>query len=278
MERIQVDLHMHTVASDGTQTPQALLDEVIEKDIKIFSVTDHDSVDSIAEMMVLAKKTDRVFIPGVEISAMYDDKEIHLLTYGLLPDHEMLMGILKRNRAIREAFNIKIIEHIKKVKHFVSLEAYLNYERDPSWGGWKAENYLRDIGAIHHLGDLFAMLHDMEEQMVFPLAQDILPKLKSAGATVFLAHPPAYCGGELVPESMLDELTEMGIDGIECFSPYYKLGDQSDYYVSYCKTHDLMISCGSDYHGSFIATRHMGHPNKTLNELKIDQLLKNTSL
>jgi len=274
MKRNQVDLHMHTVASDGTQTPEALLNEVIEKDIKVFAVTDHDSVDSIGKMITLAAQTDRIFIPGVELSVTYKSKEIHLLTYGLTPDNEALLEILKENQRVRNAFNIKIIEHISKVRHNVSVEDYIAYERDPSWGGWKAENYLRDIGAIHHLGDLFDLLHDMEDRMTFSPPEAIVPRLKALGAIVVLAHPPAYYGGDSLPLEMLEDFRAYGIDGIECFSPYYKEDGQSDYYENYCKDKDLIISCGSDYHGAFIKTRHMGIPTKMQDELNIEKLLR----
>jgi len=274
MKREQVDLHMHTVASDGTQTPEELLKEVVDKDIKVFAITDHDSVDSIDAMCELAKATDRVFLPGVEISTTYKEKEFHLLTYGVDTQNPVLQEILKDNQKVREAFNIKIIEHIQQKNHSVSVEEYLEYQRDPSWGGWKAENYLREIGAIHHLGDLFGMLHDMEEQMTFQSPATIIPQLKSMGVKIVLAHPPAYYGGDPLSMDMLDHFRKLGVDGIECFSPYYKEEIQSAYYVDYCKAYDLMISCGSDYHGAFIKTRHMGHPNKSIDELMIHPLLK----
>lgn len=274
MKRNQVDLHMHTIASDGTQTPEALLNEIIEKDIKVFAVTDHDSVDSIEAMLALTAQSNRVFIPGVEISVTYHSKEIHLLTYGIHPSNEALIDLLAENQKVRDAFNIKIVEHISKIKHNVSVSDYRAYKRDPSWGGWKAENYLRDIGAIHQLGDLFTLLHDMEDRMTFASPELIIPRLKAMGAIVILAHPPAYYGGEPLETAMLDDFKNFGIDGIECFSPYYKEETQSDYYVDYCKKNNLMISCGSDYHGDFITTRHMGIPKKMQDELNIEKLLK----
>jgi len=274
MRSVQVDLHMHTVASDGTQRPKELLNEVIEKDIKIFAITDHDSVDSIDEMHRLVADTERIFIPGVEISTSYKGKEIHLLTYHLKTDNKVLNDILSANQEVRELFNQKIIQHVATLKPNVSLEDYLVYKRDPSWGGWKAENYLRDIGAIHHLGDLFQMLRSMDDVMTFEAPESIVPKLKAEGAVIVLAHPPAYYGGDPLPKDMLDHFVEVGIDGIECFSPYYKEEDESIYYTDYCVKKGLMISCGSDYHGDFIQTRHMGHPEKTLKDLSIDPLLK----
>ena len=274
MMSVQVDLHMHTVASDGTQTPKELLNELIEKDIRIFAITDHDSVDSIEEMHRLVADTDRVFIPGVEISTSYKGKEIHLLTYHLKSDNPVLMEILTENQKVREAFNKKVIKHVSTLKPDVSLDDYLGYERDPSWGGWKAENYLREIGAIHHLGDLFQMLRTMDDVMTFETPDVIIPRLKAEGAVIVLAHPPAYYGGEPLPEEMLNYFLEVGIDGIECFSPYYKEESASDYYTDYCKEKGLMISCGSNYHGDFIHTRHMGVPYKTLDDLMIDPLLK----
>lgn len=273
MEKIRVDLHMHTIASDGTQTPRELLDEVLEKDIKIFAITDHDSVENVAEMMTLAEDTDRIYIPGVEISTTYDGKELHLLTYNLHPENEVLKEILAVNKGIREYFNLKIIEHFVGINPDVSVEGYEAYERNPKWGGWKAENYLRDVGAIHHIGDLFTKLNDMDEDMIFSPTLEIIPKLKAIGATVILAHPPAYYRGEHLPLEMMDDLRSAGIDGMECFSPYYKEEGQSDYYTSYCKKYGLMITCGSDYHGAFIKTRHLGYPERYLNELNLGDLI-----
>lgn len=274
MKRVQVDMHMHTVASDGTQTPAELLNEIKEKDIKVFAITDHDSVENVREMMTLTEATDITYIPGVEISTTYKGKEIHLLTYGIEPENEGLLHVLSENIQVREVFNLKIIKHVKTLKGNVSVEDYLTYNRDPSWGGWKAENYLREIGAIHHLGDLFDMLGSMEERMTFKGPDEIIPVLKSLGAKIVLAHPPAYYGGEALSMEFLDYFKELGVDGIECFSPYYKEETQSEYYTSYCKKNNLMISCGSDYHGVFIATRHLGYPEKYLDELSIEALLK----
>lgn len=274
MKRVQVDMHMHTKASDGTQTPIELLDEINEKGIKIFAITDHDSVDNVREMMTLTKDTDIVYIPGVEISMTYEGKEIHLLTYGVEPENEGLKKILVDNIGVREIFNLKIIKHVKTLNASVSVEDYLAYDRDPSWGGWKAENYLREIGAIHHVGDLFDMLGSMEERMTFRSPDEMIPALKALGAKIILAHPPAYYGGAELSAEFLDHFKTLGIDGIECFSPYYKEETQSEYYTSYCEDNNLMISCGSDYHGVFIRTRHLGYPEKYRDELSIEALIK----
>lgn len=274
MKRVQVDMHMHTVASDGTQTPSELLNEINEKNIKVFAITDHDSVDSVREMLTLTKDMDLVYIPGVEISTTYEGKEIHLLTYGLLPENECLKEILADNIAVRDLFNIKIIDYIKTLNSDVSLEDYLAYNRDPSWGGWKAENYLRSIGAIRHLRDLFDMLSSLKERMTFKSPDQIIAQLKEQGAKIILAHPPAYYSGEKLPIEFLDYFRKIGIDGIECYSPYYKVESQSSYYTEYCKKHKLMVSCGSDYHGAFIETRHLGYPEKYSDDLCIDELVK----
>lgn len=271
MKRIQVDMHMHTVASDGTQTPTELLDEIMEKEIGVFAITDHDSVESVREMMRLTEEMPLTFIPGVEISTTYLGKEIHLLTYGIEPENKILKEILSDNVAVREAFNLKIIEFIKTIDDSVSIEAYKAYERDPSWGGWKAENYLRDIGVIRHLYDLFDMLAGMQEGMTFKSPSEIIPKLKALGATIILAHPPAYYRGEELSQDFLDYFKDLGIDGLECYSPYYDEEGQSAYYLHYCKNNDLMISCGSDYHGAFIESRHLGHPKKYLDQLQLKQ-------
>jgi len=78
----KVDMHIHTVASDGTWDVEELKNELLKNKIQIFSVTDHDSVDNIKNMQeVLDHKDNLIFIPGVELSAEYQGKEYHLTLY-----------------------------------------------------------------------------------------------------------------------------------------------------------------------------------------------------
>jgi predicted metal-dependent phosphoesterase TrpH len=78
---MKIDLHIHTMASDGTWSPEELVENIKKAEIGIFSVTDHDSTDNVLQTADLAKADDLHFIPGVEINASRQNKYIHILGY-----------------------------------------------------------------------------------------------------------------------------------------------------------------------------------------------------
>lgn len=270
---IRMDMHIHTTASDGTQTPKELMAELKETGIDLFSITDHDNIGNIREMIDLAQDEEMTFIPGVELSATYKSKEIHLLTYGIDPENESLRAIVAENQRIRDEHNEAIIGFAAEKIDAVSLTGYKTYQRDPSVGGWKALNYLCDQGVVEGLYDFFDIISDFGRQLTFHGPEVLLPKLKDLGLTVILAHPPAYFNGEELDEAYLDHFRKLGIDGIECYSPYYKEEGASDYYVDYCNAHDLIVTNGSDYHGGFIPSRKLGYPNRSITPKALENLL-----
>lgn len=252
---MNVDLHIHTTASDGTLTPELLIEEIKSRRIELFSITDHDCIDNIESMSQIAKECGIYFIKGAEISATYKGQEIHLLTYGA---NEALSWRVRKNQAVRDNHNEMVIDYASKKYPDISLEDYHLFERNPRSGGWKAENYLFQRGITKSLNDFFQIVNQMGRQLKFDSVKTVLTELSNSGYTVVLAHPPAYFKGKRLSEEFLNELRIYGLKGIECYSPYFKCVDEQKYYIDYCKKHDLLVTCGSDYHGSFILSRELG--------------------
>ena len=265
-----VDLHMHTTASDGTLTPEALMEEVILKRLALFSVTDHDSIENIDEISNLAKKSAVDFIPGVEISVSFEGKELHILTYGVRSEDDALAEILRRNQAIREAHNSALVAFACE-RHACTFD-FDQYGHEATRGGWKALNYLLDKGIATSISDFFGLIDDFGKPLVFEPYDEVIPKLHALGYLLVLAHPPAYYGGLHLPIEMLDTLVSLGIQGIECYSPYYKSQDDATYYLDYCKEKSLVITSGSDYHGTFIPSRKLAVPSKMTMDLSYERL------
>lgn len=273
-EEALVDLHMHTCASDGTQTPEALIEELKSKNIQLFSVTDHDTVASIETVKNLAEREAICFLPGVEISTSWGDVELHILTYGVRTDDEKLLDILNENQNIRDSHNRALILYLQSKFSKVSVDAYDAYTPEESLGGWKSLNYLLEIGVVKHMHDVFDLIKEMGTPMVFPSYQTMIPKLKALGYTLVLAHPPAYLKGECLDVTFLDELVALGMDGIECYSPYYREDDADSraFYLEYCQANHLYVTSGSDAHGTFTKNRAIGKPKTPLKALKLDFL------
>ena len=227
-------------------------------------MTDHDSVAAHQETMQLAKENGLTFIPGVEISSTYWDKEIHLLVYGVTDANPTLSEILSHNMAIRNEQNDAIARLAISENPNLTFEDYERFERNPINGGWKSENFLKNHGIAQDLNQFFTFARRVP-QMLFLHPKALIPKLKKEGYTIILAHPPAYFGGDLLPEGFLTELLAYGLDGIECYSPYFQDKNTQKHYIDFCNQRHLLISCGSDHHGDFIPDRALGVVSESVN-------------
>ena len=268
----RVDLHIHSFKSDGTWDMNQLLNKV-NNYIDIFSVTDHDSINMVKKLL---KKDliNKIFIPGIELSCTYNSKEFHITSYSFDINNNDLLSLIDYNTKVRKDFNKNIIYYFEKIYNKKLMNSYYDYKNNDRRGGWKALNFLIDQKLIDGLNDLFIKISNMEEQMIFLPPEKVINIVHQAGGYCFLAHPGAYFDKELLNKEFLLEWVEMGIDGIEAFSPYLKKENDAKYYVEYCKENGLMYSGGSDTHGEFIKERKIGFPKIYLNDLNIDKILK----
>lgn len=266
-------MHIHTCASDGTWDVYELKEELLKNNIKIFSITDHDSIDNIKNMNeIINLKDDLLFFPGVELTTSYDDKEYHLTLYNFDDKCGDLIDLINETREKRINANTEFIEnYIAKKYDSVTKEDYEKYEYDKKRGGWKSANYLIDKG-IHK--DYLSHLVDVKEagyKADLKGPEETIKIAKKSGGKIFLAHPSYHFKNSYMPEEELKVWVELGIDGIECYSPYN--GKFIDYYLNFCKKNNLMISGGSDCHGNFIESRKIGHSHVELRDLNIKGLL-----
>jgi len=111
----KIDLHLHTYFSDGQHSPEELILKVKEAGIDFIAITDHDTVDGIAEAIDAGKKYGVEVIPGLEISSDIRDREVHLLAYFFNPANKELEEYLKFFRAERIKRATIIIEKLKEL-------------------------------------------------------------------------------------------------------------------------------------------------------------------
>ena len=104
-ERKFVDLHVHTIYSDGTCTPQEVVDKANELNLKAIAITDHDCIDGIRPAIEAAKDSGLEIVPGVEISSSKDDVDIHMLGYFIDWNNADLQEELRRIRKRRRGNN-----------------------------------------------------------------------------------------------------------------------------------------------------------------------------
>jgi predicted metal-dependent phosphoesterase TrpH len=250
---------MHSYYSDGTLNCKQLVNELIEKNIEFFSLTDHDTFEGYDEMLEAIKGTSLSYVPGVEFATTFEGKEYHLTTYGFDVHNKDLIELTRSNLKIRREFDIEIFKYIEKHTDYpYTVEDFLNYEDDPYLGGWPAINFFKSKNEIRDIGDFFEIIKGFDVDMTFPTPEVIISTAHKAGAKVFLAHPSSNQAGGL-DRKVLNHFMKCGIDGIECYSPYSRTEEEINYYTSYCHENGLLVSGGSDYHGMFVG-RQLGEP------------------
>lgn len=264
----QVDMHIHTSASDGTWTVEELLERIIERNIKVFSITDHETTYNSLRIMDNIPN-DICYVIGVEISCTYNDQEYHITAYNFDYENVELQELLEFNMLQKNENNTKIIKYLKDINRLTDIEDYFTYKYESNRGGWNSLNYLLDKNIIKNMGEYFEIMKRSNERLCFKDPKEVIDIINKAGGHSFLAHPSAYEKGDRLPLKVLEEWTDYGISGIECYSPYLKDIEDANYYVNFCNENNLMISAGSDCHGEF-NNRTLGVPKVTMNEVKLD--------
>lgn len=270
----KIDLHIHTTASDGTWSPEELIEKLEEKDIQIFSVTDHDTIDNITKISRLAEYKNLLFIPGVEISSLSGNNYYHILCYNFDTKNQKLLKILKQNTLMLDERDDSSIEFLENKGMNVSFSEYMSYRNNRQRGGWKALNYAMDKGLCSDYKDFFKLFSKLGlsfEMPRFPSPKEVIDTVKKAGGIPVLAHP----GAEFYPDNyrhVLDFFLNKGIMGIECYHPENS-PDITKYCMDFCRNTKLLITGGSDCHGDFVRTRKLGYPKITLEMLKLGKIL-----
>lgn len=268
----RVDLHLHTTASDGRWSPEQLVDKVQQKGIELFAVTDHDSLGSLAETAQRIRGTGLKFLPGVELSAQLDGQVYHLLGYGFDPDHPELVESVSKSNALLNSTNDEIMRRLAAAGWPISLDEYASYTWDRHRGGWKSLNYLLDHGVCQDVPGYNRLLGEITHpEPGYPSPDQVSTVVQQAGGTVILAHPGAYFRNQLDVQR-LDQLVEMGIQGLECYTVHHDKAS-TECFRDYCRDRNLLITGGSDSHGGLVG-RSLGEPPVFVSQLRLDGLVK----
>lgn len=255
MENIKttVDLHIHSNASDGTDTIPELLEAIKAAGIRIFSVTDHDTTEGAIKMERIVPG-DMKFIRGIEFSCKTEAGKCHILGYGYDNNAEAFENLLQKGREKRRNKLERRISFLMEKFGDVFTEEELRSMRE------------RNSVGKPHLGNLLVLKGLAEdrnqaiEQYINPCrtesdrleGQEVIRGILAAGGIPVWAHPYGGTGEKEVSgetfRKQLQVLMEAGLRGLEChYSKYTK--EQVDSLIATAERHHLLISGGSDYHG-----------------------------
>lgn len=252
-----VDLHVHSICSDGSMTPSELVDLAIEKGLSAFALTDHDTVDGISEALTRAEYYASLgklieVIPGIEFSTEYLGKDIHIV--GIDIDYEA--DFFKKY--LTDFVNARIERNKKMCQNLQNVGIDISYERltaeYPGSVITRAHyaRFLHDHGYTSSMKEAFERYvgdhtkYFVPREKVTPVqAVELILK---AGGIPILAHPVIYGLGKTTLDTLVAELKSAGLIGIEAVYSTYAPSDERDMKALALK-YDLAISGGSDFHG-----------------------------
>ena len=249
--RSLIDLHIHTTASDGSDSPAELARKVAG--LRIFSVTDHDTIDGALQMENLVPQG-TVYIRGVEFSCVSPAGKCHILGYGYDPRHPALLAALEEGRTLRLEKLQRRLEALRA--HFgiiltddeLSRLYSLNSPGKPHLGKILLDRGLEETldGAIQTYLKIRVPGRDRID------AGRAIAAIEKAGGRSVWAHP---LGGEgekrLTPEKFEDQLQTLlaaGLKGMECHYSRYSR-EEIQFLRDRAAAHGLTVTGGSDYHG-----------------------------
>ncbi|KHK98409.1 metal-dependent phosphoesterase [Microbacterium mangrovi] len=245
------DLHLHSQNSDGTESPAVVMDAAHAHGIRTASLTDHDTTSGWAEAAGRARELGMTFIPGMEMSAKYGGRSVHVLSYLIDPEDADLGAMIARVRESREKRVSVMVERIGVDYDLTWADVVAKTTDGATVGRPHIADALIARGIVADRTEAFAdILHPRSDYYVSLFAPDPLTAVSlvvGAGGVPIIAHPAGRAG--LLPVDLLERLVEAGLAGFE-------VGHRENREPGLTRlgelvaAHDLIVTGSSDYHGA----------------------------
>lgn len=245
---IKIDLHLHSIYSDGKFSPTELVEKASLANVKAMSLTDHDTLSGVNECLEACLKHNIQFVPGIELSTEFNGKSVHILGYFKDKSYKNieLLNFLKNLKQKRIERCYLIVEKLKE--HFdiiLDIETLISSGNEVIARPHIAQCII-NAGYPYDFDYIFDNIIGNDCPAYVPAnkitTEEGIRVLKDFGATVFLAHPISLKG------LSIKDLLHLDFDGIEAFYPKNSPEDTA-FFLTLANQNNLLVSCGSDFHG-----------------------------
>ena len=246
--RHRIDLHTHTTASDGQDTPAELVNFAVQQGVSVLGVTDHDTIDALAEVADFAEQAGITLVPGVELSTTVDRAEVHVLGYFVNTEDDDFTGALAELALSRLNRIVRMIEKIQSLGYDIDGDAIVAQAEFGSIGRPHVARALMEIGAVKDVSEAFDRFLKAGRPGYIPRdpfsPEDAVKLLVQNNAIPVLAHP--YSTRDI--EGTVKRLVPAGLKGLETYYAEYS-PEQHRQIRSIADAWELLPTGGSDYHG-----------------------------
>jgi hypothetical protein len=263
------DLHLHTLFSDGTYTPEEIVLESQKVGLDCIAVVDHDTIEGIQPVLEIARTRNFEALPGIELTAEYEGSEVHILGYFIDYKRKELrekLDFLNKNRIERI---YKMVSKLKEMGINLKPETVFEIAKQGTVGRLHVARAMVKEGLVGSVYEAFKK-YIGEKRPAFVLGFRFSPLeaiklIKDIGGIPILAHPYSLNNDDLILKFI-----DYGIMGLEVYYPEHTQG-MVNFYLSLAKKYNLLITGGSDCHGTAKPEVRLGSikiPYKLVEELK----------
>ncbi len=257
-----IDLHAHTIHSDGTFTPTEAVRLAVERGLAALSISDHDNTGGIAEAIEAADGTGLEVVPGTEFSALHDGGGVHVLAYWPDLAHPEFQAELTRLREDRFTRGERMVARLRDLGYPVTFERVRAIARGESIGRPHVAQALVEAGVVPRIKDAFSKeliagggKAYVEKHAIGPV--QAVELIHRAGGVAVLAHPALWRDSIPLPDEVIEAMADAGLDGLECAHPEHDPETEARY-RDVAKRLGLVPTGSSDCHGDRYDPVRMG--------------------
>jgi predicted metal-dependent phosphoesterase TrpH len=251
----RVDLHTHTLASDGALAPRALVQKAVEHGVRVLAITDHDSTEGLAEAREEATRHPGLtLVPGLEINCNVEGAEIHVLGYLVDDGASWFQDFLREQRAARTARVHTLAARLAELGMPIDPAEVFALAGEAAPGRPHVAQVMVRRGYVRSVREAFDKYLRSDGPANVPRHRltptEAIAVIRRAGGVPVLAHP-----GLADRDAMIPDLVAAGLGGIETYYAEHST-EQVRGYLDLCRRFDLVATGGSDFHGP-----HTGRTN-----------------
>ena len=271
--RLGIDLHIHSTASDGSLTPADIIDHAQKLNLAAIAITDHDSVDGSKEALQIDIPPSLHFLTGVEISAAHPpffpgSGSFHILGYAIHLDNRDLNQALSKLQDARKNRNPEILKRLNKLGFRISLEEVNQEIGEGQLGRPHIAYAMLKKGFVASINEAFdkylgnAGPAYVDKDRIE--CEQAISIIRAAGGVPVLAHPALLnIENNQKLDALLQNLVKIGLAGIEVYYPGHS-PQQIRQYTELAENYGLLMTGGTDFHGSITPDTKMGSGNGDL--------------